>query len=412
MAIDIIPENRKRTAGENFAQAFSGLLNQGAQFMQQQKQQKQQQQAAQTAKEKFGIDITGFDPETQKALLVEAFKQQGQQGRLGQKQDFLGQLFGGGQQNQEMGQNLRGEGQQKPQGQNFDPSQLSDAQIAQATAVDPNIGRALMHAKDVALRENREQESKIHREFGEERSYHTQFSKPAEEKVNTLRNSLPKQEAAMNYARQAIESGDVGAFTMNHLAEITGADSLRDAKGAQLILAAKEQLLPSLGRISAKAQNLYMEKRMASMIPHVGNKDEANLTMQEMLEAEAEMDRAYLSEFDRLSEKDMKEHKFVKKDIEKRARDAVKHKDNEIAKRTSYRMKEIEEEAEGLSALKSNVGKNVTPGTPLTLSMANLYIKKFGDNAQDVAKKNGYYIPTREELMIFEQRPEQYRETL
>lgn len=410
MPVDIIPENRRRTAGENFAQAFSGLLGQGSQFMEQQKAQKMQQQAAQTAKEKFGIDITGFDPETQKALLVEAFKQQGQQGRLGQKQEFLSQLLGGGQPSQKQGEMLRGDQQIQQQG--FDPSQLSDAQIAQVTAVDPNVGRAMMHAKDVALREKREETALEKKEFGEERTYHTQFSKPAEEKVSSLRSALPKQEAALNYARQAIESGEVGAFTMNHLAELTGADSLRNAKGAQLILAAKEQLLPSLGRISAKAQNQYMEKRMASMIPQVGAKDEANLTMQEMLEAEAEMDKAYLSEFDRLAEKDMAEHKFVKKDIEKRARDATKHKDNEIAKRTSYRMKEIEEEAEGLSDLRAKVGKNVTQGTPLTLSMANLYVKKFGDNALDVAKKNGYYIPTREELMIFEQRPEQYRENL
>ena len=119
----------------------------------------------------------------------------------------------------------------------------------------------------------------------------------------------------MNYARQAIESREVGAFTMNHLADITGFDSLRNSKGAQLILASKEQLLPSLGRISAKAQNLYMEKRMASMIPQVGARDEANLTMQEMLEGEAAMDRAYLTEFDKLAEKDMDEYGYVKKAV-------------------------------------------------------------------------------------------------
>ena len=36
--IQVLDENRKRTAGENFAQAFSGLLNQGAQFMQGQRE--------------------------------------------------------------------------------------------------------------------------------------------------------------------------------------------------------------------------------------------------------------------------------------------------------------------------------------------------------------------------------------
>ncbi len=332
------------------------------------------------------------------------------------KQDMVNSLFGGNQFQQNTGETLRGDQNQIdnelgfPPG--FDASKFSDEDILRATAAEPALGNALAKAKDVALRENREKSALQRKEFSEERSYHTQFSKPAEEKVNLLRNTLPKQEAALNYARQAIESGEVGAFTMNHLADLMGADSLRNSKGSQLVLAAKEQLLPTLGRISAKAQNQYMEKRMSSMIPQVGAQDEANLTMQEMLEGEAEIDRAYVTEFDRLVAKDTEEHKFTKKDIEKRARDAVKYKEKEIGKRTAYRMKEIEEESEGLSSLKSKVGKNVIQGTPLTLSMANLYIKKFGENAQDVAKKNGYSIPTREELMIFEQRPEQYRETL
>lgn len=151
--IQIIQENKRPSLGQKFSNALGVGLQGAGQIM----QQNQQQQAAQRAKQQFGIDVSGFDPETQKALLVEAFKQQGQQGRLGQKQEFLSQLLGGGPASQQQGEQLRGDQQNIQQG--FDPSQISDAQIAQVTAVDPNVGRAMMHAKDVALREKREQEN-------------------------------------------------------------------------------------------------------------------------------------------------------------------------------------------------------------------------------------------------------------
>ena len=342
-------------------------------------------------------------------------KQESDLAKLKAKQDMVNSLVGGGESNKRnTGDMLRDSGDTQESGLHpgFDPSKFSDEDILRATAADPALGNALAKAKDVALRENRENESNKNKKFESERAYHTQFSKPIEEKATALRGLLPKQEMAIDYARNAIESGEVGAFSMNHLADIFNADSLRNAKGAQLILASKEQLIPNLGRISAKAQNIFMEKRIASMIPQIGLKDEANLTMQEMIEGEAAIDRAYLSELDRLAEQDMKEYGFTRKDIDKRARANANAKEKEIVKRTSYRMKEIEENSKGLSKVKKEVGENVSKGTPLTLAMAKLYQDKFGDNALKVAEKNGYYIPTKEEFMMFEQRPSEFRESL
>lgn len=148
--VQIIESNKRPSFGQKFSNAVGAGLQGANQLYQQHQGQLQQQQAAKTAKEQFGLDISGFDPETQKALLVEAFKQQGQQGILGQKQEFLNKLFGNvGQQPDQ---------DQQQQNKQFDPSQLSDAQIAQVTAMDPNVGRALSHAKDVALRDKRSQE--------------------------------------------------------------------------------------------------------------------------------------------------------------------------------------------------------------------------------------------------------------
>ena len=73
------------------------------------------------------------------------------------KQDFLSNLLGGG---QGQGQQSRGFAEslgnpQQEQG-GFNPANISDADIAQAIVVDPQLGMGLQRMKDVALREARE----------------------------------------------------------------------------------------------------------------------------------------------------------------------------------------------------------------------------------------------------------------
>ena len=65
-----------------------------------------------------------------------------------------------------------------------------------------------------------------------------------------------------------------------------------------------------------------------------------------------------------------------------------------------------------VSSIKKEVGKKVIKGTPLTLSMAKLYKDKFGDKALEVAKENGYLIPTYEDYQSYQSRPREFRENL
>ena len=61
--------------------------------------------------------------------------------------------------------------------------------------------------------------------------------------------------------------------------------------------------------------------------------------------------------------------------------------------------------------LQANVGKGVESGTPLTLEMARNYIKKYGstEKALEIAKKNGYRVPTKSELEFYQMSPQQVR---
>jgi hypothetical protein len=360
----------------------------------------------------FGGAASGAEAFSQ--LMPQLQKQQQEQ----KKQEFLERLLSVGQQQggqkPGMGDN-NGQSQQQRQGSQkggFDPTQITDEAIVAASAIDPNIGRTLQHLKDVNLRENRENKKAEQKKFETERSFHSGFSKEAEKEIEVLRSSLPKKEMALNFARNSVETGDMSYFSKDKLADATGIDLFRTAKGAQLVTAGKENLLSNMSRVSARGQNIWFEQRLNSMFPKIGQSPEANLTVQEMLEGESSLDKAYLNEFDRLSEEDEKNFGYVKKDISKRAHQAMKPLENHILQRTTYRMKEIEEQEKGLSKLKSEVGKNVEKGTPLTMAMAKLYADKFGDKALKVAEKNGYYIPSIEDFSSFQERPDQFREGL
>ncbi len=161
--VQIIRENRGPSIGEKFSNAFGAGLSMLQQH-QEQKKQAQQLQQEDMAAQRLGVDISGIrDPKIrqeaisqalqgQRAEKLEMMKQQGKQGLAQEKQGFLEQLFSG---RQQQGQQ---DSQEQPgmQGtQEIDPSMLSDAQIAQLSSMDPAMGRALMHAKDVAIREKR-----------------------------------------------------------------------------------------------------------------------------------------------------------------------------------------------------------------------------------------------------------------
>lgn len=277
---------------------------------------------------------------------------------------------------------------------------------------DPTIANNWQRQNEDWHRRKEHATAEERKTFESERKYHTDYSKELRKNVEDMRLALPRTEMSLNLARDAVESGDVGAFSWGHIADVTGFDSLRNAKGAQLINAAKENLLSNMNSVSAKAQNIWFEQRMNSMFPKLGQSKEANLTMQEMLEGEAALKKSYINEYDRIAKQDEKEYGFERKDIGSRVDDALKSKRQEILDRTSFRLKEIEENEMGLEKLKEKVGKKVVKGTPLTFAMAKLYHDAFGEKAFDVAKKNGYTVPTLEQFRMYQARPQEFREGL
>ena len=324
-----------------------------------------------------------------------------------QKRALIQEIMGGGQGEVQQGMQPGQPGMQQSQ-----PEQVPGA--TQRGTLSPQKRVALSTADPALGRAAQAEEKLAEGKFQEERKYHTQFSAPIEKKVTERREGSRKLDFALDLARDAVESGEVGRFSPSVLSTLPGLPeparrALQTAKGAQLETAGKEFLFSNMGRLSAKAQNIFMEQRIGSMFPRVGQSEEANLTTQEILEGESALDKAYLRTFDEISQKDMDQYGYVRKDIDRRVDQILKPLDKEILDRAAFRTREIQESQWNDQKLAKEANKKVSKGTFLTPKMGAQLYKKFGDETLDHAKKLGYSIPTPEEYEIFQMTSREFK---
>ncbi len=133
-------------------------------YLMQQEQQKAQemkmQQENSRIKELTGMDISGVqDPKIRQKVVELAMQNQGKQGLLEQKKQMLSGIFGNNQ-NVERQPSQQSPENNSEQENQFNPTNISDSDIAQVASMDPNLGRELRYAKDAAIR-NSQNERKI-----------------------------------------------------------------------------------------------------------------------------------------------------------------------------------------------------------------------------------------------------------
>lgn len=249
--------------------------------------------------------------------------------------------------------------------------------------------------------ETRRQESR--KNFVEDRNFHAKGLAKTEENIEKLRETLPRRERVLNLARNAIESGEIGAFSQNRIADLIGGpigDALRTKSGAQFGLAAKENLVTNLGEISARGVNMFMEKRLLDAFSKVGQSEAANLAVQDFFEAENDIEKAYLKEYDRLAAEDEKRYGYKRNDLAKRAREASKDEQQKIFNRSTVRQRQLQEKEKGIPWMYKQANKKVEKGTPLTPEMFRIFIEKVGDPEKALvrAKQLGYKVYPPNEL--------------
>lgn len=385
--VQVLPS---RSFGTKFSESFQPAFHRGMErFLEESGQQEKESRAMQQRRavaQALGLDENITDPALQAAM----YKEKAKDTRNQQLLKSLGILSGDRMDKEgiEPSEPI-GRGEEK----GFNPGDLSDEQIAGLGLINPQLASTIQRQKEARAKAERDRSKEEQRKFEAERAYHTGLTQKTREKISGLRESVPKKEAALTNARNAIETGDVGFFSADKLADITGIGAFRTAKGAQLLTAGKENLLSNMSRISAKAQNQWFEQRLNSMFPQIGQSREANLTIQSMLEGELALDKLYLQKYDEIAEADREKYGFIREDIEERARKATEPLEKSILDKTSYDLRRIYEFEQGIDKIRKNIDKPVPHGTPLTVETAQLLIDKYGDNAEKMAKKLGYIEP-------------------
>lgn len=277
-------------------------------------------------------------------------------------------------------------------------SNMSDSNLLELSmSRDP----ALKNAVDTELKIRSQTASK----FESDRDYHAKRLVDTEKKVAGMRASLPKKKYALKLSREANDSGEIGALSLNNLAERLGLPELRSAKGAQLVTASKEQFLSNMSRVSAKGQTQFYEQRLLDMLPKIGQSQEANDTVQNILEGELEMDDLYLKTYSQLEQEDMDRYGYVRSDIENRVDKILEEPNEKIFNKTSYKLREVLEREKGTEWLRGNVLKKVPKGTYLTPEMAKIFSEKYGGDIVkgiENAEKLGYQTPTEEENNLWQ----------
>ncbi len=199
---------RKPTFGQKLSAGVGRGLDIAGQLMNEYEQkniQKKQQQSIRSYADQLGIgDISQFPMELQKTIIAENLKQQGKKSALQEKQNFLSQLFGT---NQE-----KSSEEIKSSPSEFNPANISDADIARAASIDPVLGRELRAAKDTALREKRSE-----REFEQRK----QEKSPEYIREKQLTSAQAGADVKYNQELQAAhKQHEIKTQTLNRLEEL------------------------------------------------------------------------------------------------------------------------------------------------------------------------------------------------
>jgi hypothetical protein len=319
-------------------------------------------------------------PELAKNLISQSQNQQKidvSKQKLGQGQQLFSQLFGtnqpqSNQQNQQQNQALPQQQQQiDPQNPSSWPEELVNK--ARAFAGQPGDSGIIGQMAENEFQNRLKDKSRSWELEDLARKEETEVSKPILLELNEARKNIPLQEQAIEDIKNT--SPEVG--WQDYIADVTGYEPLRSAKGAKLKTALKDFFLSDLSRAGARP-NQWIEQQLADALPKLGRSAEANLTVAEGMNFKVDLAKKRIEIIDKLAEEDKKKYGYVKGDIDSRAY-------KEMLPYVKYRQTELRNSIRKIQ--KENNTKKMTPEIALN------YLNKAKGNreeAEKLARNEGY----------------------
>lgn len=263
---------------------------------------------------------------------------------------------------------------------------IGQEHLSALALVDPQTARAM---GDIGKAEY-EKYSDLRKSYEGDRDFHTKAAEKYAEKIEKLEKDQSQIEIAKQAMSTAIRSGKLNPGTLNHLAEVTGIDALKDPSGAAFSSAVKTFAIPTISQITGP-KNLYIEKNVVDSFPKIGRSQEANEASFLIVDLESELANKKIDIYNKLSQGDIDRYGFVTRDIGKRVDQQLREYAEPRIKTVSLNLQRLQEKQNKVD--ESMTLKQVTPGTPLTKRMAEILIyKKKGDvqGANKLAKDLGY----------------------
>lgn len=119
--------------------------------------------------------------------------------------------------------------------------------------------------------------------------------------ADSIRNLLPTEEASLNAMEDAVELGNQSFFSMDNLADTTGLEWFRTARGGQFKTGAKTFLINNVTKFGARP-NQYIEQQVADALAKTGRSKEANLASLALTRFDSEVKKKYVQILDELEE--------------------------------------------------------------------------------------------------------------
>lgn len=287
--VTVLRSNRE--AKPSFGQKLSGAvgkgLEMGSQLMQQHEAKQRMQAENQQLQQLTGIDFTGIqDPELRQKAFASAMQAQQTQQEYGQKLSGQKELQ-----------------QQKYELQSKNPKNAPGGLTGQAIPpeISQGINQIIMQNPNASADELKMQLDQVgvppiysnqyveNRRRQDERQAASKDKrlesgqKRAEkilDKADVLGQELPLLESSVQAMEDAIVNGDQSFWSSDNLAEVTGLEFFRTAKGGQFKTAAKTYFLNDL-KTSGARPNQFIEKQLVDALTKVGRSKEANQTVLE-----------------------------------------------------------------------------------------------------------------------------------
>lgn len=280
-------------------------------------------------------------------------------------------------------------------GEEFNPLEVPDALLAAAaSSPDEDIrrtGETVRKLKETA-QEQKQKNLEFHR--GESQKYLN--------KINAEAETIPAQRATLLGARSAVDSGQMKRFGGDFWAGVLNIPGLKTASGAQLDASAKYYLTNSLSEIPGGRPNMFIEQRIGDAFAKAGESAEAQRSKLSIADALLDLKERKTQIADQLAQEYQQMLGYVPADISADVNKLLKPFAQQRMDRLAYELKEQQENDIGEKTLTKNALNDVPKGTPLTIKMRDILLKKVGGDpvaAQKLALRLGYTLPSPETFM-------------